>query len=49
MVSFGLILWSVNHWIYLMMVLLILCLVYVWFKKKYYYLHEEYLLRQVKG
>jgi UDP-N-acetylmuramyl pentapeptide phosphotransferase/UDP-N-acetylglucosamine-1-phosphate transferase len=49
MVSFGLILWSVNHWIYLMMVLLILCLVYVWFKKKYYHLHEEYLLRQVKG
>ena len=26
-----------------MMVLPVLCVVYVWFKRKYYYLHEEYL------
>lgn len=42
-VSFGLILLSANHWIYFMVVLPLLCVVYVLFKKKYYYLHEEYL------
>lgn len=42
-VSFGLILLPVNHWAYFVMVLVMLCLAYVLFKKKYYYLHEEYL------
>ena len=42
-VSFGLLLLPMNHWIYFMMVLPVLCVVYVWFKRKYYYLHEEYL------
>lgn len=42
-VSFGLILLPANHWIYFMVVLPLLCVVYVLFKKKYYYLHEEYL------
>lgn len=42
-VSFGLILLLANHWIYFMVVLPLLCVVYVLFKKKYYYLHEEYL------
>lgn len=31
------------HWIYLVLALLALCTAYVLFKKKYYYLHEEYL------
>ena len=31
------------HWIYLVSAGLLLALVYVLFKKKYYYLHEEYL------
>ena len=42
-VSFGLILLPMSHWIYFMVVLSVLCIIYVWFKKKYYYLHEEYL------
>lgn len=42
-VSFGLILLPMSHWIYFMVVLPVLCIIYVWFKKKYYYLHEEYL------
>lgn len=42
-VSFGLILLPVNHWAYFVLVLVMLCLAYVLFKKKYYYLHEEYL------
>lgn len=31
------------HWLYLFGALVILAVAYVWFKKKYYYLHEEYL------
>lgn len=31
------------HWIYLISAILILSLIYVLFKKKYYHLHEEYL------
>lgn len=31
------------HWIYLAGALVVLCLAYVLFKKKYYHLHEEYL------
>lgn len=33
----------VAHWIYLVFVVLILSLVYILFKKKYYHLHREYL------
>ena len=33
----------VAHWIYLVGSLVVLALAYVLFKKKYYYLHEEYL------
>lgn len=32
------------HWLYLAGALLVLSAAYVWFMKKYYYLHEEYLL-----
>lgn len=42
-VSFGLILLPVNHWGYFIVILLALSMGYVWFKKKYYHLHEEYL------
>jgi hypothetical protein len=31
------------HWIYLVCALLVLCLAYFLFMKKYYHLHEEYL------
>lgn len=42
-VSFGLIFIPINNWIFSAAALLILCGVYVVFKKKYYHLHEEYL------
>lgn len=31
------------HWLYLLGALVVFAVVYVWFKKKYYHLHEEYL------
>ena len=31
------------HWVYLLCAVITLSLAYVLFKKKYYYLHEEYL------
>lgn len=43
LVSFGLILLPVNNWLYCACVLVLLSVVYLVFKKKYYYLHEEYL------
>ena len=43
LLSFGLILLPFNHWAYFGIVLVILTVIYVWFKKKYYHLHEEYL------
>ena len=42
-ISFGLIMLPVNHWVYLFVVLLILTLSYLFFMKKYYHLHEVYL------
>lgn len=42
-VSFGLIFIPINNWIFSAAALLVLCGVYVVFKKKYYHLHEEYL------
>ncbi|MFI3240155.1 MAG: glycosyltransferase family 4 protein [Bacteroidales bacterium] len=43
LVSFGLILLPVNNWIYSVGVLLLLSIVYILFKRKYYWMHEEYL------
>ena len=43
-VSFGLILLPVNHWGYFVVILSVLAMVYVLFKKKYYHLHEAYLV-----
>jgi O-antigen/teichoic acid export membrane protein len=31
------------HWVYLIGAVIVLAVAYVLFKKKYYYLHEEYL------
>jgi len=31
------------HWIYLVVVAAVFVVAYIWFKKKYYHLHEEYL------
>lgn len=42
-ISFGLIWFPVNKWLYFSVVLGILISVYVLFIKKYYHLHEEYL------
>ena len=33
----------IAHWIYLVAVVVILAMVYLWFMKKYYHLHAEYL------
>lgn len=45
LLSFGLILLPFNHWAYFGIILVILIVIYVWFKKKYYHLHAEYLTR----
>lgn len=42
-ISFGLMFVPVNKWVYFVVVILVLALTYVLFKKKYYHLHEEYL------
>lgn len=42
-ISFGLIMCSEWQWMYFVAVLMVLVGVYVWFKRKYYYLHEAYL------
>lgn len=42
-ISFGLIFIPVNHWVYLICVLVILSISYLIFMKRYYHLHEEYL------
>ncbi|WP_202616910.1 MraY family glycosyltransferase [Arcticibacter tournemirensis] len=41
--SFGLILIRANHWLYLSIVLTVLCGAYVFLVKKYYHLHQQYL------
>jgi len=49
-ISFGLIFLPINNWVYSAAMLVILSGVYVWFKKKYYHLHEEYLkAKEVQG
>ena len=42
-ISFGALYLPVNKWVYFVAVILLLCVVYVLFKRKYYHLHEEYL------
>ena len=34
---------TMAHWVYLVIALVVLAIAYILFKKKYYYLHEEYL------
>ena len=41
LVSFGLILLPMNHWLYLVMILVVLCGSYLLFMKRYYHLHES--------
>lgn len=42
-ISFGLIMLPINHWIYAIVVLLLLTFAYLLFMRKYYPLHEAYL------
>ena len=42
-VSFGLILLPMNHWLYTIVILLLLAIIYLLFMRKYYPLHEAYL------
>ena len=42
-IAAGLIWLPINKWLYSVLVLVMLCVVYILFKKKYYHLHEEYL------
>ncbi|MBR2443420.1 MAG: glycosyltransferase family 4 protein [Rikenellaceae bacterium] len=42
-ISFGFILLPINHWLYMSVAIVLLCLGYVLFKRKYYHLHEAYL------
>ena len=43
LVSFGMVLLSINHWLYLVTVLVVLCGGYLFFMNRYYHLHEAYL------
>ena len=43
LVSFGLILLPINHWVYAIGAACILGIIYIVLMKKYYHLHEEYL------
>ncbi len=42
-ISFGLMFVPVNKWVYFVVIILVLVLAYVLFRKKYYHIHEEYL------
>ena len=42
-VSIGLICISRCHWIYAIVTIVVLCAAYLWFMRKYYHLHAEYL------
>lgn len=44
LISAGLIWLPVNHYVYAIVVLLFLAIIYIVFMKKYYHLHEEYLM-----
>lgn len=45
-ISFGLIYWPGNRWLYFCGVIALLLAAYVIFKRKYYHLHADYLARQ---
>lgn len=47
-VSFGLIYISKIHWVYFFVAVIILCVAYLLFMKKYYHLHAEYLANLTK-
>lgn len=42
-ISAGIIFMPINHYLYLGLVIVVLAIVYIFFMKKYYHLHEEYL------
>ena len=42
-ISMGLIMLPINSWLYSVLVLIVLCIYYIAFIKKYYHLHEAYL------
>ena len=42
-ISMGLVFLPINHYVYSAIVLLVLCGAYLFFMKKYYHLHEQYL------
>ena len=46
-ISMGLILLPINHWIYFCSTIIVLTLMYILFKRKYYCLHEEYLKTKI--
>lgn len=46
-ISMGLILFPIYHWIYFFSVIVVLMLMYILFKRKYYCLHEEYLKTKI--
>ena len=43
LVSFGMVLLPMNHWLYLVTILVVLCGSYLLFMKRYYHVHESYL------
>ena len=45
LISAGLILLPINHWLYCIIILIILSAAYLLFMKRYYHLHEEYLAK----
>lgn len=49
LISFGLIFLPVNEWNYFFTVLIVLVLGYIWFVRKYYHLHDEYLQMKKMG
>jgi UDP-N-acetylmuramyl pentapeptide phosphotransferase/UDP-N-acetylglucosamine-1-phosphate transferase len=42
-ISLGMIYLPINRWFYFCIVLVVLIMVYLWFMKKYYHLHAEYI------
>ncbi len=48
LISFGHIFLPVSRWIYAITVIIVLCICYILFMRKYYHLHEEYLQSKVK-
>lgn len=46
-ISFGMIFWPFDHYVYLCMIIVLLAAAYIVFMRKYYHLHEEYLKSKV--